>query len=66
LISNFDRKGRETKESRMSHGNEASASAIDDVIAEAVRELDLEDKVQLLTGAAAFLCTATKPSACVP
>jgi beta-glucosidase len=38
----------------MSHGNEASASAIDDVIAEAVSELDLEDKVQLLTGAAAF------------
>jgi beta-glucosidase len=47
-------KGRETKESRMSHGNEAPASAIDDVIAEAVRELDLEEKVQLLTGAAAF------------
>ena len=38
----------------MSHGNEASASAIDDVIAKAVRELDLEDKVKLLTGAAAF------------
>jgi beta-glucosidase len=38
----------------MSHGNEAPASAIDDVIAEAVRELDLEEKVQLLTGAAAF------------
>ncbi len=38
----------------MSHGNEASASAIDDVIAEAVQELDLEEKVQLLTGAAAF------------
>jgi hypothetical protein len=49
----------------MSHGNEAPASAIDDVIAEAVRELDLEEKVQLLTGAAAFLCTATKPSGCV-
>ncbi len=30
------------------------ASAIDDVIARAVRELDLEDKVRLLTGAAAF------------
>jgi hypothetical protein len=29
----------------MSHGNEASASAIDDVIAEAVRELELEEKV---------------------
>jgi hypothetical protein len=28
----------------MSHGNEASASAIDDVIAEAVRELELEEK----------------------
>jgi beta-glucosidase len=38
----------------MSHGNAASATAIDDVIAEAVRELDLEEKVQLLTGAAAF------------
>jgi beta-glucosidase len=38
----------------MSHGNEASASVIDDVIAAAVRELDLEEKVQLLTGAAAF------------
>jgi beta-glucosidase len=40
------------KESRMSHGNEVSA--IDDVIARATRELDLEDKVKLLTGAAAF------------
>jgi len=38
----------------MSQGNEASASAIDDVIAGATRELDLEDKVKLLTGAAAF------------
>ena len=34
--------------------NEASASAIDDVIARAIRELDLADKVRLLTGAAAF------------
>ena len=50
----------------MSHGDEASASAIDDVIAEAVRELDLEEKVQLLTGPPRFLCTATKPSDCVP
>jgi hypothetical protein len=33
------------KESRMSQGNEASANAIDDVIARAVRELDLDDKV---------------------
>jgi hypothetical protein len=49
----------------MSHGNEASASVIDDVIAAAVRELDLEEKVQLLTGAA-FPCTATKPSDCFP
>jgi beta-glucosidase-like glycosyl hydrolase len=46
--------GREMKESRMSQGNEASANAIDDVIARAVRELDLDDKVELLTGAAAF------------
>ena len=38
----------------MRKANEASASAIDDVIARAVRELDLEDKVRLLTGAAAF------------
>src|SRR5688500_3790900 len=38
----------------MPQGNEASASAIDDVIIRAARELDLEDKVQLLTGAAAF------------
>ncbi len=38
----------------MPQGNEASANAIDDVIAEAVRELDLAAKVQLLTGAAAF------------
>ncbi|HEX5906664.1 MAG TPA: glycoside hydrolase family 3 C-terminal domain-containing protein [Propionibacteriaceae bacterium] len=38
----------------MPQGNEASANAIDDVIAKAVRELDLADKVQLLTGAAAF------------
>jgi beta-glucosidase len=42
------------KESRMSQSNEASASAIDHVIAKAVGELDLEDKVELLTGAAAF------------
>jgi beta-glucosidase len=34
--------------------NEASTSAIDDVIARALRELDLEEKVRLLTGAAAF------------
>jgi beta-glucosidase len=46
--------GREIKENRMSQGSEASASAIDDVIARAMRELDLEDKVKLLTGAAAF------------
>jgi beta-glucosidase len=38
----------------MSQGTEASARAIEDVIARAVRELDLEDKVELLTGAAAF------------
>ncbi|HET9777943.1 MAG TPA: glycoside hydrolase family 3 C-terminal domain-containing protein [Propionibacteriaceae bacterium] len=38
----------------MRKANEASTSAIDDVIARAVRELDLEDKVRLLTGAAAF------------
>lgn len=38
----------------MTQGNEASASAIADVIIRAVRELDLESKVQLLTGAAAF------------
>ena len=36
----------------MSQGNEASA--IDDVIARATRVLDLEHKVELLTGAAAF------------
>ena len=36
----------------MSQGNEAGV--IDDVIARATRELDLEDKVKLLTGAAAF------------
>ena len=46
--------GREMKEDGMSQGTEASARAIDDVIARAVRELDLEDKVELLTGAAAF------------
>ena len=38
----------------MTQGNESSARDIDDVIARALRELDLEDKVQLLTGAAAF------------
>jgi beta-glucosidase len=38
----------------MRKANEASTSAIDDVIARTVRELDLEDKVRLLTGAAAF------------
>ena len=38
----------------MPHGDEASANAIDDVIAKALRELDVADKVQLLTGAAAF------------
>ena len=38
----------------MTLGSEASARAIDEVIIRAVRELDLEDKVQLLTGAAAF------------
>ena len=38
----------------MTQANGASASAIDDVIARAIRELDLEDKVRLLTGAAAF------------
>ena len=38
----------------MRKANEASTSAIDDVIARAMRELDLEDKVRLLTGAAAF------------
>ena len=38
----------------MSQGTEASASPIDDVIARAIRELDLDDKVELLTGAAAF------------
>jgi beta-glucosidase len=38
----------------MSQDNETSANAIDDVIAKAVRELDLEHKVRLLTGAAAF------------
>ena len=38
----------------MPHGDEASAKAIDDVIAKALRELDVADKVQLLTGAAAF------------
>ncbi len=38
----------------MPQDTDASARAIDDVIARAVRELDLEDKVELLTGAAAF------------
>ena len=38
----------------MSHGHESSAAAIEDVIRRALPELDLEDKVQLLTGAAAF------------
>ena len=38
----------------MSQSNEALASAIDDMIAKAIRELDLEQKVELLTGAAAF------------
>ena len=38
----------------MRKANEAFTSAVDDVIARAVRELDLEDKVRLLTGAAAF------------
>ena len=38
----------------MTQGNESSARDIDDVIARALRELDLEGKVQLLTGAAAF------------
>ena len=38
----------------MTHGNESSARDIDEVIARALRELDLEGKVQLLTGAAAF------------
>jgi beta-glucosidase len=38
----------------MSHGDGASAGAMDDVIVDAVRELDLEEEVQLLTGAAAF------------
>jgi hypothetical protein len=47
-------KCRETNERRIRKANEASTSAIDDVIARAVRELDLEDKVRLLTGAAAF------------
>jgi beta-glucosidase len=42
------------EESRMSQANEASASAIDDIITRAIRELDLEGKVELLTGAAAF------------
>jgi beta-glucosidase len=38
----------------MSEGNEASAKATEAVIARALRELDLEAKVQLLMGAAAF------------
>jgi beta-glucosidase len=38
----------------MAEGNDASAGAVDSVIAKALRELDLEDKVKLLTGAAAF------------
>jgi beta-glucosidase len=38
----------------MHQGNEGSARAIDDVIIRATREFDLEDTVQLLTGAAAF------------
>ena len=38
----------------MRKANEASISAINDVIARAIRELDLEEKVRLLTGAAAF------------
>ncbi len=38
----------------MSHDNESSSTAIEDVIRKALRELDLHDKVQLLTGAAAF------------
>jgi beta-glucosidase len=41
-------------ESYMSYGDEASNSTTDDVIDRAVRELDLETKVELLTGAAAF------------
>ena len=44
----------------MSQGNEASASAIDDVIARALRELDLDEKVELLTGAAAFSLHGTE------
>ena len=42
----------------MPQDTDASARAIDDVIARAVRELDLEDKVELLTGAAVSPCTA--------
>jgi beta-glucosidase len=49
------------KENGMSQGTEASARAIDDVIARAVRELDLEDKVELLTGAAAFSLHGNEP-----
>jgi len=44
----------------MSQGNGASASAIDDVIARALRELDLDEKVELLTGAAAFSLHGTE------
>jgi hypothetical protein len=50
----------------MSQGNEASASAVDDVIAKAVPELDLEHKVQLLTGPPRSPYLATKPLDCVP
>jgi len=38
----------------MSEGNEAATRTVEDVIDRAVRELDLEVKVELLTGAAAF------------
>jgi hypothetical protein len=38
----------------MSQGHDASARTVDQVVDHAVRELDLEAKVELLTGAAAF------------
>jgi beta-glucosidase len=38
----------------MSQGHDASARTVDQVVDQAVRELDLEAKVELLTGAAAF------------
>jgi hypothetical protein len=38
----------------MSQGYDASARTVDQVVDQAVRELDLEAKVELLSGAAAF------------